>query len=225
MTLPAIVELNVLVPEIAWLPEVITPPAASTLVASVTSADASIPLNLVLSAPVMIAPEPALVISDSAVTLLVVYRPFVTVPAFPVTLPAIVELNVFVPAIVWLPDVITPPAASTLVASVTSAAVSIPLNFVLSAPVMIAPEPAFVTSLRAVTLLVVYTPFVTVPAFPVILPAIAELNVLVPEIVWLPVTITPPAAATLVASVTSAAVSMPFNLVLSASVIMAPEPA
>ncbi len=42
-----------------------------------------------------------------------------------------VEANVFAPAIVWSPVVITPPAASTFVEFVTSAAVSIPLNFVL----------------------------------------------------------------------------------------------
>ena len=43
------------------------------------------------------------------------------------------------------------PAAATLVASVTSAAASIPLNLVLSAAVIIAPLPALVTSLKAVT--------------------------------------------------------------------------
>ena len=50
---------------------------------------------------------------------------------------------------------ITAPAAATLVASVTSAAVSIPSSFVLSTSVIIAPEPTAVTSDNAVTLEVV----------------------------------------------------------------------
>ena len=132
-----------------------TPPAASTFVASVTSAAASIPDNLVLSASVMISPEPALVTSDNAVTLLVVYTPLVTVAAFPVILPAIALLKVLVPAIVSFPVFNTPPAAATFVASVTSAAASMPANFVLSAAVIMAPEPTLVTSDSAVTLLVV----------------------------------------------------------------------
>ena len=69
--------------------------------------------------------------------------------------PLMVLLKVLVPAIVSFPVFNTPPAAATLVASVTSAPVSIPLSLVLSALVMIAPEPALETSLRAVTLLVV----------------------------------------------------------------------
>ena len=60
----------------------------------------------------------------------------------------------------------TAPAAATVVASVTSADVSIPDNFVLSAEVIIAPDPALVISLNDVTLDVVYIPFVTVAAFP-----------------------------------------------------------
>ena len=78
-----------------------------------------------------------------------------TVAALPVMLASIVDENVFSPAIVGFPDVITAPAANTLVASVTSAAVSIFVNLVRSALVMIAPEPALVTSDNAVTLDVV----------------------------------------------------------------------
>ena len=63
--------------------------------------------------------------------------------------------NVFAPAMVSSPVFITAPAADTLVASVTSADVSIPNNFVRSAPVIIAPEPTSVTSDNAVTLDVV----------------------------------------------------------------------
>ena len=74
-----------------------------------------------------------------------------TVPAFPVTLPTIVDENVFVPATVALPVFITAPAAATLIASVTSATASIPFNFVRSASVIIAPLPALVTSFKAVT--------------------------------------------------------------------------
>ena len=132
-----------------------TAPAAATVVASVTSADVSIPDNFVLSAEVIIAPDPALVTSLNDVTLDVVYIPFVTVAAFPSIEPEIVELNVLVPAIVWFPLVMTAPAAATVVASVTSADVSIPDNFVLSAEVIIAPDPALVTSLNDVTLDVV----------------------------------------------------------------------
>ena len=86
--LPVIVLLNVLESEIVWFPVIITAPAARTLVPSVTSAPVSIPFNLVLSAAVIMAPEPASVTSDRAVTLLVVYTPLVTVSAFPVTLPS-----------------------------------------------------------------------------------------------------------------------------------------
>ena len=75
----------------------------------------------------------------------------VTVPALPLTLPLIVEENVLVPAIVSFPVFITAPAAATLVASVTSAAVSISLNLVLSAEVIIAPLPTSVTSAKSVT--------------------------------------------------------------------------
>ena len=113
------------------------------------------PNNLVRSAPVIMAPEPTSVTSDNAVTLDVIYTPFVTVAAFPVISLIIAVENVFAPAIVWSPDVITAPAANTLVASVTSAVVSIPDNFVRSALVMIAPEPALVTSDNVVTLDVV----------------------------------------------------------------------
>ena len=84
--------------------------------------------------------------------------------------PVIVDENVLVPAIVSFPVFITAPAAATFVASVTSAEVSIPDNLVLSALVMIAPLPTEVISLSAVAELVVYIPFVTVPAFPVISP-------------------------------------------------------
>ena len=107
----------------------------------------------------------------------------VTVAAFPVISLIIAVENVFAPSIVWSPDVITAPAANTLVASVTSADVSMPDNFVRSAPVIIAPEPTLVTSDNAVTLDVVYTPLVTVAAFPEILPAIVEENVFAPSIV------------------------------------------
>ena len=222
---PMIVDENVFDPAIVWSPDVITAPAANTLVASVTSAAVSIPDNLVRSAPVIIAPDPTLVTSDNAVTLDVVYTPLVTVAAFPEISPMIVDENVFASAMVWSPDVITAPAANTLVASVTSAAVSIPDNLVRSAPVIIAPEPTLVTSDNAVTLDVVYTPFVTVAAFPEILPTIVDENVFAPATVSSPVFITAPAADTLVASVTSADVSIPDNLVRSALVIMAPEPA
>ena len=92
----------------------------------------------------------------------------------------IVDENVFAPATVSSPVFITAPAADTLVASVTSAAVSIPNNLVRSASVMIAPEPAFDTSDNAVTLDVVYTPFVTVVAFPEISPMIVLANVTAP---------------------------------------------
>ena len=149
---PAIAALKVLVPAIVSFPVFITAPAAATLVASVTSAEASMPANLVLSAAVIMAPEPTLVTSDSAVTLLVVYTPFVTVAAFPLMLPEMALLKVLVPPIVWFPEVITPPAASTFVASVTSAEVSIPISFVLSASVIMAPEPALLTSDSTVTL-------------------------------------------------------------------------
>ena len=67
----------------------------------------------------------------------------------------IIDENVFAPAMVWSPDVITAPAANTLVASVTSAEVSMPNSLVRSAPVIMAPEPASVTSDNAVTLDVV----------------------------------------------------------------------
>ena len=100
--------------------------------------------------------------------------------AFPETSPMIVDENVFAPAIVWSPDVITAPAASTLVASVTSAAVSMFDSLVRSSPVIMAPEPASVTSDNAVTLDVVYTPLVTVAALPDILPAIVFANVTAP---------------------------------------------
>ena len=90
---------------------------------------------MVLSASVIIAPLPTLVTSAKSVTEDVVYTPLVTVAAFPVTLPTIVDENVFVPATVALPVFITAPAAATLIASVTSAAASIPFNFVRSAAV------------------------------------------------------------------------------------------
>ena len=88
-------------------------------------------------------------------TLLVVYTPLVTVAAFPLMFPPMVLLKVLLPAIIWFPSVITPPAASTFVASVTSAKASIPLSLVLSLSVIMAPEPTLVTSLRSETLLVV----------------------------------------------------------------------
>ena len=50
-----------------------------------------------------------------------------------------------------MPVFITAPAEDTFVALVTSAAVSILLNFVLSVAVIIAPLPAFVTSDKTVT--------------------------------------------------------------------------
>ena len=216
---------NVFAPAIVWSPDVITAPAANTLVASVTSAAVSIFVNLVRSALVIMAPDPASVTSDNAATLEVVYTPLVTVAALPEILPAIVDENVFAPSIVWSPDVITAPEANTLVASVTSADVSMPDNLVRSALVIIAPEPTSVTSDKAVTLDVVYTPLVTVAALPEMLPTIVDENVFSPAIVWSPDVITAPAANTLVASVTSAAVSIFVNLVRSALVMIAPEPA
>ena len=126
------------------------------------------------------APEPTLVTSDNAVTLDVVYTPLVTVAALPVISLIIAAEKVFAPTMVWSPDVITAPAANTLSASVTSAAVSIPDNLVRSASVIIAPEPTSVTSDNAVTLDVVYTPLVTVEAFPEISPIILFANVTAP---------------------------------------------
>ena len=70
--LPSIAELKVLVPAIVSFPVFITAPAAATFVASVTSADASMEVNLVRSASVIIAPDPTLVTSLRTVTLLVV---------------------------------------------------------------------------------------------------------------------------------------------------------
>ena len=148
-----------------------------------------------------------------------------TVAAFPVIEPAMALLKVLVPAMVWFVEVITAPAARTFVASVTSAAASIALSLFLSAVVIIAPEPTLLTSDNTVTLEVVYTPLVTVPALPVTEPVIVLLKVFVPATVWFTaVVITAPAAVTLVASVTSADVSIPVSFVLSAAVIMAPEP-
>ena len=60
---PEMVLLNVLVPAIVWSVVVITAPAAATLFASVTSALNSRLDNFVRSTLVIIAPEPALVIS------------------------------------------------------------------------------------------------------------------------------------------------------------------
>ena len=48
------------------------------------------------------------VVAAKALSLLVVYTPFVTVPAFPEILPVIVELKVFVPANVCVPVVTIP---------------------------------------------------------------------------------------------------------------------
>lgn len=48
------------------------------------------------------------VVAAKALSLLVVYTPFVTVPAFPEILPVIVELKVFVPAKVCVPVVTIP---------------------------------------------------------------------------------------------------------------------
>ena len=84
---------------------------------------------------------------------------------------------------VWSPVFITAPAADTLVASVTSANVSMFDNLVRSASVMIAPEPTLVTSDKAVTLDVVYTPLVTVAALPETSPIIVDENVFSPSIV------------------------------------------
>ena len=78
----------------------ITAPADVTFAVSVISANASIPFNLVLSLSVIIEPEPAEVISLNVVALLVVYTPFVTLPAFPLISPIIVFENVFEPLIV-----------------------------------------------------------------------------------------------------------------------------
>ena len=50
------------------MPVFITAPADATFIASVTSAAVSIPLNLVLSAAVIIAPLPTLVTSDKSAT-------------------------------------------------------------------------------------------------------------------------------------------------------------
>ena len=94
--------------------ESINAPAAATFVASVTSALVSIPDNFVRSALVIIAPDPALVISlRSAAAIVISAEPsklfpaislavdnLVDVAALPSTEPLIVELNVFVPAIV-----------------------------------------------------------------------------------------------------------------------------
>ena len=74
-----------------------------------------------------------------------------TVPAFPVTLPTIVEENVFAPATVWSPVVITAPAAVTFAVAVTSAPAAMAVNLFLSAVVIIAPLPTLDTSLKAVT--------------------------------------------------------------------------
>ena len=65
---------------------------------------------------------------------------------------------------------------------------------------------------------------VIVPAFPVMLPAIALEKVLTPKTVSFPVFITAPAADTLVASVLSARSSMPDSLFLSAVVMIEPDP-
>ena len=51
---PTIGLLNVLVPPIVWSSVVMTAPAAFTVIPSVTSADVSIPSNLVLSVSVII---------------------------------------------------------------------------------------------------------------------------------------------------------------------------
>ena len=69
-----------------------------------------------------------------------------------------------------------------------------------------------------------YTPLVTVVAFPEISPMIVDENVFAPATVSSPVFITAPAAETVAASVTSANASMPDNLVRSSPVIIAPEP-
>ena len=92
-----------------------------------------------------------------------------------------------------VPVAITAPAAKTLAVFVASAAASKLVNLVRSALVIMAPEPTLVTSLRAVTLLVVYIPFVTVEAFPVKAPT-KEVAVTVPPLVilLLPRFISPP---------------------------------
>ena len=92
-------------------------------------------------------------------------------------------MKVLIPATFWFPVFITPPAARTLVKSVTSAFSSILVNLVLSTSVIIFPLPELVTSVKLVTLLVVYTPLVTVAAFPLILPEMVSLKVFVPDIV------------------------------------------
>ena len=91
---------------------------------------------------------------------------------------------------------ITAPAAVTFSVSVISALASIPDNFIRSALVMIAPDPALVISLRSVDAIVISADpsklfpaistavdsLVAVPALPSILPDIVLINVLVPAI-------------------------------------------
>ena len=162
---------NVLVPAIIWSVVVITAPAAATFVASVTSALASMPSSLVLS-PSANAPSLGLICNVETVTALI--------PAKSVT-----------------SESITAPAAATLVASVTSALASMPDNFVRSALVIIAPDPALVISLRSAAAIVMSAEpskllpaislavdnLVDVAAFPSIEPLIVELNVFVPAMV------------------------------------------
>ena len=75
--------------------------------------------------------------------------------ALPSTEPEIVLENVLVPAIVSFPVFRTPPAAATEAALVTSAPVLRAASLLRSAVVIMAPEPALVTSLSSVTLLLV----------------------------------------------------------------------
>ena len=92
---------------------------------------------------------------------------------------------------------INAPAANTLIASVTSALVSILVSLVLSAAEIILPEPASVTSLRSAAAIVIFpepskafpaiflavSSVVAVAAFPLISPTIVELKVLESAIV------------------------------------------
>ena len=108
-------------------------------------------------------------------------------------------------------EVKVPSAAKALIVSVAMvvALVAIPVTSiaaismvlfpmaVLSELVIITPLPELVTSLKSVTLLVVYIPSLTVAALPETFPIIVEEKVLTPPIVSSPVFITAPVAETL----------------------------
>ena len=81
--LPDIIELNVLIPPIVWFSVRLT--ALSSLTGTIIFA---VPSNA----------TPFIVLAVCS---------FVVVPAFPVTLPTISELNVLIPAIVWFPVILT----------------------------------------------------------------------------------------------------------------------